>query len=64
MEGVASAISGYMPIHLRLCLIIPGKPPAMLGRLPEFDNSGRKRKPPISEPRKAHVKEAFDEEQQ
>ncbi len=41
-------------------LIIPGIPPAMLGRLPEFDNSGRKRKPPSSEPPKAHVKEAFN----
>ena len=36
----------------------------MPGRLPEFDNSGRIRKPPISEPLKDHVKEAFNEEQQ
>jgi hypothetical protein len=45
-------------------VIIFGKPPALLGRLPEFDNSGRIRKPPISEPPKAHMKEAFNEEQQ
>jgi len=35
----------------------------MPGRLPQFDKSGRIRKPPVSEPPKAHFKEAFNEEQ-
>jgi hypothetical protein len=36
----------------------------MLGRLQDLDNFRKKRKPPISEPPKAHVKEAHDEKQQ
>ena len=36
----------------------------MLGRLPEFDNSWKIRKPRPSEPRKAHLQEAFNERQQ
>jgi hypothetical protein len=33
-----------------ILMIIPGKPSVMLGRLPEFDNPGRKRQPPVLEP--------------
>jgi len=36
----------------------------MPGRPPEFDNSGKIRKPHRSEPLKAHLKEAFNERQE
>jgi len=45
-------------------IIITDKPQAMAGRLPEFDNSRKIRKPHRSEPLKAHLKEAFNERQE
>ncbi len=43
-------------------LIIIDKPPAKPERLSGFDNSWKMRKPPVSEPLKAHLEEAFNEE--
>lgn len=51
-------------MFVKFKIIITDTPPAMPGRLPEFDNSGKIRKPPVSEPLKDHFKEAFNEEQQ